>query len=105
MLRAVDPYDELAFLCIECERLGSSWASEHILRRAIHALHDNVSEALFVFYRCHRATLRARLAVAHLLERNPRTPEKWPRLAHTYLQLAAADATRLNRLIRTSASQ
>jgi hypothetical protein len=57
-------------------------------------------EALFLFYRCHRATLRARLAIAHMLEQKPRTPEKWPRMAKDYLRFAAADAVRLERLLR-----
>jgi aminoglycoside phosphotransferase family enzyme len=100
-LRAVDPFDEIAYLCVECERLGSDWASEYIRRRAIHALHDHLSDELFTFYRCHRATLRARLTIAHLLEPNPRTPDKWPRLARVYLSIAAADAVRLERLLRT----
>lgn len=96
-LRAVDPFDEIAFLCVECERLGDTRASLCIRRRAIHALQDGLSDELFAFYRCHRATLRARLAIAHLLEPSPRTPDKWPRLARTYLRLAAADAVRLRR--------
>jgi aminoglycoside phosphotransferase family enzyme len=100
-LRAVDPFDELAYLSLECERLGAAAAGDHIMRRVTHGLRDGLSEGLFRFYRCHRATLRARLAIAHLLERNPRTPEKWPRLARTYLRIAAADAARLERLIRT----
>ncbi len=104
-LRAVDPFDEIAYLCIECERLGAHWASRYIRRRAIHALRDHLSEELFTFYRCHRATLRARLSIAHLLEAAPRTPEKWPRLARIYLHIAAADTVRLERLIRKRASQ
>ena len=104
-LRAVDPFDEIAYLCVECERLGAVWASRYIRRRAIHALRDHLSDQLFTFYRCHRATLRARLSIAHLLEPNPRTPEKWPRLAHTYLQIAAADAVRIERLLRTRADR
>ena len=60
------------------------------------------SEELFLFYRCHRATLRARLAIAHLLEPNPRTPEKWPRLARVYLRIAAADSARLERLAQNT---
>ena len=87
-LRMVDPFDEIAFLCVECERLGAAWAGEYLRRRIMHALHDSDSEELFVFYRCHRATLRARLAVAHLLEPNPRAPAKWEPLARTYLRLA-----------------
>jgi aminoglycoside phosphotransferase family enzyme len=100
-LRAVDPFDEIAFLCIECERLGATWAGEYIKRHARLTLPDGLSDELFTFYRCHRATLRARLTIAHLLEPNPRTPEKWPRLARTYLRLAANDARRLDRLLRT----
>ncbi len=99
-LRMVDPFDEIAFLCVECERLGAAWAGEYLRRRIIHALHDGESEELFIFYRCHRAMLRARLAIAHLLEPNPRAPEKWAPLARTYLRLAAVDAVRLERILR-----
>lgn len=94
-LRAVDPFDEVAFLSLECERLGSAATGRSLKRRVSHGLRDGLSEELFLFYRCHRATLRARLAIAHLLEPNPRTPEKWPRLARIYLRLAATDARRL----------
>ncbi len=100
-LRMVDPFDEIAFLCLECERLGAAWAGEYLRRRIMYGLRDGHSEKLFTFYRCHRATLRARLAIAHLLEPNPRTPEKWPMLAATYLSFAAADAVRLERSLRT----
>jgi aminoglycoside phosphotransferase family enzyme len=97
-LRAADPFDEMAFLSLECERLGDQRASQYIKRRAIEAFGDGIYEELFTFYRCYRATLRARLAIAHLLECNPRTPEKWPRLARTYLRLAKADAVRLEQM-------
>jgi aminoglycoside phosphotransferase family enzyme len=100
-LRAVDPFDEIAFLSLECERLGAAWAGRYIKQRAERSLNDGLSEILYLFYRCHRATLRARLAIAHLLEPAPRTPEKWPRLARLYLRIAAADAAKLERLLRT----
>jgi aminoglycoside phosphotransferase family enzyme len=100
-LRAVDPFDEMAFLSLECERFGCAWAASHIGRRAHHLLPDGLSATLFAFYRCHRASLRARLAAAHLLEPDPRTPEKWRRLARTYLRLAAGDARRLDRFLGT----
>jgi hypothetical protein len=45
--------------------------------------------------------LRARLAIAHLLEPNPRTPEKWPKQARAYLNIAARDAARLDWLLKT----
>jgi aminoglycoside phosphotransferase family enzyme len=99
-LRAVDPFDEIAFLCLECERLGCAWAAAHVSRRAGQVLpHGPPPGGLFAFYRCHRAAMRARLAAAHLLEPEPRTPEKWRRLARTYLQLAARDARRLDRCL------
>ena len=80
-LRVVDPFDEVAYLSLECERLGAAWVGAFIERRMKRMLRDGPAEELFTFYRCHRATLRARLAIAHLLEEHPRTPEKWPRLA------------------------
>jgi aminoglycoside phosphotransferase family enzyme len=100
-LRAVDPFDEIAFLSLECERLGSTWVGQHIKRKMARGLRDSVNEELFTFYRCHRAMLRARLAIAHLLEPSPRTPEKWPRLARCYLQFAKVAAIHLDRLLRT----
>jgi len=100
-LRVVDPFDEIAFLSLECERLGAAWAGTWLERRMKRTLRNGPADALFTFYRCHRATLRARLAVAHLLEANPRTPQKWPGLARKYLALADAAARRLNTMLRT----
>ena len=99
-LRAVDPFDEIAFLGLECGRLGAAWAGQYIRRGVKRGLLDGLSDDLFLFYRCNRAMLRARLAIAHLMEPKPRTPEKWPRLARTYLAIAAADAVRLERSLR-----
>jgi aminoglycoside phosphotransferase family enzyme len=104
-LRAVDPFDEIAFLSLECERLGALWAGDYIRRRVTRGLRDGLSEELFLFYRCHRATLRARLAIAHLLEPHPRTPEKWPRLARAYLRIAASDAARIDQTLKKRAGR
>ena len=104
-LRMVDLLDELAFLCVECDRLGAGWAGEYLRRRITHALHDGHADELFLFYRCHRATLRARLGIAHLLEPEPRTPEKWLALARTYLRIAHADAVHLERSLRKRADR
>ncbi len=99
-LRMVDPFDEIAFLSLECERLGAAWAGEYVRRRIARMLHDGHCDELFIFYRSYRAMLRARLSIAHLLEADPRTPEKWTPLARSYLRLAAADAVRLERALR-----
>lgn len=100
-LRAVDPFDEIAFLSLECERLGAAWAGEHLRRRMTRLLRDGPADELFTFYHCHRATLRARLAIAHLLEEHPHTPEKWAPLAAAYLALAEKSARKLEALLRT----
>jgi aminoglycoside phosphotransferase family enzyme len=100
--RALDPLDEIAFLALECERLGAAWAGDYLHRKIMRTLHERLNEPLYLFYRCHRAMLRARLAVAHLLEPAPRTPEKWPRMARAYLRLAMRDAVRLEGFLRSA---
>jgi len=104
-LRAVDPLDELAFLDMEIERLGAPKVGARLSRRVITALHEDAPPELYLFYRCYRATLRARLAIAHMLEPSPRTPEKWPTQARVYLAMAARDARRLARMINRPASR
>lgn len=99
-LRINDPFDEIAFLAIECQRLGAPWAGDYLWRRMRRVLRDGPVDALFAFYRCHRATLRARLAIAHLFEEHPRTPEKWPRRCRDYLKLAVASARYLDAILR-----
>jgi aminoglycoside phosphotransferase family enzyme len=87
-LRLVDPFEEIAFLGLECTRLGAPWIGSALRQQLESALNDRVSDALFALYTALRACLRARLALAHLYEPTPRTPEKWPVLARQYLQLA-----------------
>ncbi|MBS0518209.1 MAG: hypothetical protein JSR90_05925 [Proteobacteria bacterium] len=103
-LRMIDPLDEIAFLCVECTRLGGAHLAAYIKHRIARLLPSRIPEPLFAFYHCYRATLRARLAIAHLLEPAPRTPAKWPLLARTYLDLALADALRLERMMAQSGS-
>jgi aminoglycoside phosphotransferase family enzyme len=98
-LRRLDPMQELAYLDLECRLLGAEWGGARVRRAVVAVLRDPAPEALYLFYRCYSATLRARLAIAHLLEPYPRLPEKWPGLARKYLRLADEDAARLTRLI------
>ena len=100
-LRRLDPFDEAAYLSVECERLGAGWIGERIRTAMLVALHDGPGEQLFTFYRCYRATLRARLAIAHLLTPEVRTPQRWRPLALEYLTLAMADGFRLEQSLRT----
>ena len=100
-LRAVDALAEVAFLDLECERLGAAWAGEVLRSRILGRLRDGSAEELYLFYRSTHASLRARLAIAHLREERPRTPQKWRPLALAYLRLALRDAVRLERCLNT----
>ena len=87
-LRLVDPFDELSFLGLECERLGAAWIGEQMINECAQALENRPSGRLLAFYTAARACLRARLSLAHLLEPAPRKPEKWQPQAREYLALA-----------------
>lgn len=95
-LRLLDPYDELAFLGFECEILGAPWIGPLLQERVAAKLNNHVSEPLLGFYQTYRATLRARLALAHLLEPVPRKPEKWMPLAQKGLGYAQRAALKMS---------
>lgn len=88
-LRLLDPFDEMAFLALECDRLGAPWVGQRILAACKRELVPAAPAELIAFYTASRALLRARLALAHLTEPNPRTPEKWEPRARDYIRLAA----------------
>lgn len=87
-LRMVDPFDELCYLGIECERLRASWIGKQLIDNLSTRLNDYPPPEVLAFYRIYRCTLRARLSVAHLLEPTVRTPEKWIPGARQYLAIA-----------------
>lgn len=88
VLRLVDPFDELSYLALECAIIDASWVGERIFHGCAEALGGLPSTALLDFYWTYRSCLRARLALAHLLDPYPRTPEKWVPLARRYIRLA-----------------
>lgn len=92
-LRLVDPFDELSFLGMECERLGAGWIGRALIAHCAGQLDDEPHERLLTFYVTYRACLRARLALAHLLEPRPREPAKWLPLARAYLAIAERSST------------
>jgi aminoglycoside phosphotransferase family enzyme len=87
-LRLVDPFDELAFLGLECDFAGASWIGPQLVRRCAECLGDEVAPQLLVVYTAYRALLRARLSAAHLLEPDPREPERWLPQAARYIEFA-----------------
>src|SRR5690606_12162822 len=66
-LRHVDPFDELAFLGLECAVAGAAWVARRLVDGVGAALHDRPPDSLVHLYSANRAVLRAQLAVAHLL--------------------------------------
>jgi aminoglycoside phosphotransferase family enzyme len=93
--RIIDPVDELAFLGLECERLGAAWVGPELLRGYGQMVGDHPPVPLVDFYAARRATLRAKLAVWHLRDRDVRSTVAWPDVATAYLELAVTHCDRL----------
>lgn len=95
-LRRVDPFDELSYLALECAILGAEWVGDRIYDGCAIGLGDRPPASLRHFYTAFRGVLRARLCVAHLLEPQPRLPQKWLPLGQRYLvhSLRALEAFR-----------
>lgn len=93
--RALDPADELAFFAMECEMLGAAFVGDIVLDRYRAESGDAPPRFLLEFYKSYRACLRAKLAIWHLRDPDVREPERWPRRARQYLQIASAYAAQL----------
>ncbi len=89
-LRQVDPFEEIAFLGLECSMAGAGWIARRLFSGCVEALADRPPPTLMALYTAQRALLRARLAMSHLLDPLPRMPDKWPALAQRYLECAVA---------------
>jgi aminoglycoside phosphotransferase family enzyme len=96
VLRQVDPVDEIASLATECARLGADWIGPRLLERVVAAFRWPDPGGLYPLHRARRAFLRARLALSHLLDAEPRQPERWAPLATHYLALAEEALDRLD---------
>lgn len=88
-LRVLDPADELAFLSLECQRLGNPAVGDWFLQHYIDRTGDRPPEPLLAFHRRYRALRRARIAIWHLTDPNARDPSHWRRRAQEYLALAS----------------
>lgn len=87
-LRMTDPFAEMIFLGLECERLGAAWIGPRLIAGLTERLGGGRTQELLRFYRCYQACLRARLSIEHLLDAAPRTPERWPAQTRDYLKRA-----------------
>lgn len=95
-LRTIDALDEVAFLALECERLGAPHFGDLLLHTYCELSAELPNAALIHFYQSFRAGLRARIAIWHLNEEKFRHSAEWPRRAMGYLQLAERHAQAAN---------
>ncbi|WP_349371326.1 hypothetical protein [Salinarimonas sp.] len=87
-LRIVDPLDEIAYLALECRRLGAPAVGPAVEAAVAERLGDDAPPRLVALYTAARALLRARQCLAHLLPRRKRRARAWRPLTRTYLSIA-----------------
>lgn len=88
--RILDSADELAFLAMECDRLDLRRAGRIFYEVYGEVTGDRPPAALIAFYKSLRASLRAKLAIWHLKDTDPRDGAKWRGQALSYLELAGS---------------
>lgn len=94
--RLLDPADELAYLAVECDRLGAPEVGRLAFEIYARITGDDPPAPLVAFYKSFRACLRAKIALWHLDEPPVATPEKWVARARDYLRLAGRYAETLS---------
>lgn len=93
-LRLLDSAAEVAFLALECERLGHGKVAARIVDLYRERGDDDIDAELLAFYRSLRAFVRAKLAAWHLREElDAATAAHWRTRAQWYLD-AASNANR-----------
>lgn len=87
--RVLDVADELAYLAMECARLGAPGVGDAILAACCERIGEGVPPRLLHFYRGYRALVRAKIATWHTRDAAPEALDKWRERARQYLALAA----------------
>lgn len=90
--RELDVVDDLAFLALECERLGAAEVGRLVLDAYARQSKDRPTPALVAFYMGRRALLRAKIALWHLRDHEVRREHEWVARALRYVELAEAHA-------------
>lgn len=87
--RILDTADDLAYLALECERLGVPTAENILFATYRRLTGDDVPKPLICFYKGNRAFLRAKLAIWHTHETtDAQKCAHWLKQAAGYLRLA-----------------
>jgi aminoglycoside phosphotransferase family enzyme len=90
-LRLLDSAAEIAFLALECERLGHIALGRRLIELYRDCAGDDIDADLLCFYRAARAFGRAKLAAWHLHDGlAPAAAEHWRARARWYLDVAAS---------------
>lgn len=92
-LRHVDVLDELAFLAVECERLGAVSVGEQIIGRYRQRSGDTATPRLEAFYKTYRASVRAKVDVLRAEQLDGAERSQLLHEARDYLRLAAHHAS------------
>lgn len=92
-LRLLDPISELAYLALECRRLGAPWIGEHLLLRYRALTGDDAPRQLDSFYQSYHALVRAAVAIWHLDDPHQTRIAFWRARAEQYLRLAVEALT------------
>lgn len=91
-LRTVDAVADMAFLALDCERLGAGFDGERLMKRFFAITADYPPPMLIHFYQTYHACSRARLALWHLKEPQYSADPKWRLQALEWLKLAERHA-------------
>jgi len=86
--RIIDAADELAFLAMECERLGAPQVEQELFGVYRRITGDYPPPSLVYFYKSHRACVHARLAIWHVHDAAKSAWPHWQAIAGEYLRLA-----------------
>jgi aminoglycoside phosphotransferase family enzyme len=88
-LRILDAASELAFLALECERLGWPEIGTHLIDAYSQHADDWPSQEILGFYRTYHAVVRAKIAIWHLKDDTILDKVTWAAKAEEYLRMAA----------------
>jgi aminoglycoside phosphotransferase family enzyme len=103
-LRRLDPFEEIAFLALEIERVGRPKVADELVRRFSAASNRRIAPAIMRFYMSHRASTRAKLAAWHLGDPQYPDPQPWRARANSYLLDAERHAREALRLLSSGRS-
>ena len=84
----MDAAEEIAFLALECERLGAPKLRAPIFAAYTEATGDAPPDVLLHFYQSYHACVRAKIAIWHLRDPALGSYPRWAAQARGYLLLA-----------------